>query len=154
MNLPDLPSDLTVVDMLSDYMEYLYDTAKVFLKAQHDIDLDDLKGRVHYVLPLPNGWDNLQHQQVRRAAALGGLIETERSPELILITDGEAVVHYCAHKSDFTFPVSSMTNQCWRLVNTHDTLGSRGRSPRVFRFVILASSNFIPFRSYNRSSNY
>lgn len=112
VNLPDLPSDLTVVDMLSDYLEYLYDTAKVFLKAQHDIDLDDIKGRVHYVLPLPNGWDNLQHQQVRRAAALAGLIDTERSPELILITDGEAVVHYCAHRSDFTFPVSSMTNQC------------------------------------------
>lgn len=111
VNLPDLPSDLTVVDMLSDYLEYLYDTAKVFLKAQHDIDLDDIKGRVHYVLPLPNGWDNLQHQQVRRAAALAGLIDTERSPELILITDGEAVVHYCAHRSDFTFPVSSMTNQ-------------------------------------------
>ena len=111
VNLPDLPSDLTVVDMLSDYLEYLYDTAKVFLKAQHDIDLDDIKGRVHYVLPLPNGWDNLQHQQVRRAAALAGLIETERSPELILITDGEAVVHYCAHRSDFTFPVSIMTNR-------------------------------------------
>ncbi|KAF8703009.1 hypothetical protein AX14_014284, partial [Amanita brunnescens Koide BX004] len=104
VNLPELPSNLTVVDMLSDYLEYLCDTAKVFLRAQHDIDLDDLKGRVHYVLPLPNGWDNLQHQQVRRAAALAGLVETEHSPELILVTDGEAVIHYCAHRDDFTFP--------------------------------------------------
>ncbi|KAF8345174.1 hypothetical protein F5887DRAFT_1196352 [Amanita rubescens] len=104
VHLPDLPAGLSVVDILSDYLEYLHDTAKVFIKAQHDIDLDDLKGRIHYVLPLPNGWDNLQHQQVRRAAALAGLIETERSPELILVTDGEAVLHYCAHRNDFKFP--------------------------------------------------
>lgn len=111
VQLPDLPADLTVVDILSDYLEYLHDTAKVFIKAQHDIDLDDLKGRIHYVLPLPNGWDNLQHQQVRRAAALAGLIETERSPELILVTDGEAVLHYCAHRDDFKFPVSNIVNR-------------------------------------------
>ncbi|KAK2462918.1 hypothetical protein APHAL10511_005116 [Amanita phalloides] len=104
LRLPDLPPSLSVVDMLSDYLEYLHDTAQTFIKAQHDIDLDDLKGRIHYVLPLPNGWDNLQQQQVRRAAALAGLIETERSPELILITDGEAVLHYCAHRPDFVFP--------------------------------------------------
>ena len=103
---PDLPQDLTIVDILSDYLEYLRDSATSFILAKHNIDLADLKGRIHYVMPLPNGWDNLQQQQVRRAAALAGLIESERSPELILITDGEAVLHYCAHRPDFTFPVS------------------------------------------------
>ncbi|KAF8632441.1 hypothetical protein AX15_001883 [Amanita polypyramis BW_CC] len=102
--LPDLPPNLSIVDILSDYLEYLHNSARSFILEKHDIDLEDLKGRIHYVLPLPNGWDNLQQQLVRRAAALAGLVETERSPELILITDGEAVLHYCAHRPDFLFP--------------------------------------------------
>ncbi|KAM6502894.1 hypothetical protein JOM56_002871 [Amanita muscaria] len=104
VHLPDLPANVIVEDMLADYIEYLYDAAKAYILANHNIDLSDLKGRVRYVLPLPNGWDNVQQQQVRRAVATAGLVDSERSPDLILITEAEAQLNYCVKREDFTFP--------------------------------------------------
>ncbi|KAF8627752.1 hypothetical protein AX17_006119 [Amanita inopinata Kibby_2008] len=54
-------------------------------------------------MPHPNAWDDLQQRKLRRAAFHAGLIDDENSPDLLFVTDGEAVLHYCISQKHFQF---------------------------------------------------
>ena len=97
-SLPPLPPNKTVVRVFGDYMKYLYECAKSYIKETHGVALwSTLEFDIKYVLTHPNGWGGPQQVQMRRAAILAGLIpSTEDGHSRIeFVTEGEASLHFC-----------------------------------------------------------
>ncbi|KAJ3513953.1 hypothetical protein NMY22_g14895 [Coprinellus aureogranulatus] len=96
--VPPLPLGKTVIEIFSDFMKYLRDCAKAYIKETHGAKLwTSLEGDIIYVLTHPNGWGGPQQSQMRRAAVLGGLIpDTEAGASRVsFVTEGEASLHFC-----------------------------------------------------------
>ncbi|KAJ3535907.1 hypothetical protein NMY22_g6269 [Coprinellus aureogranulatus] len=96
--LPPLPPNKTVVQVLSDYMAYLYQCAKSYIKETHgDALWSTLEGNIMYVLTHPNGWGGHQQAQMRRAAVLAGIVPDGEDGHSCVefVTEGEASLHFC-----------------------------------------------------------
>lgn len=99
-HLPPLPKNKSVVDLFSDYMQYLYNCAKTYIQDTHEDDNElwaSLEPRIEYVLTHPNGWEGAQQEQMRKAAIIAGLVpdtDTGRS-RIRFVTEGEASLHFC-----------------------------------------------------------
>lgn len=89
-----------MVDLFSDYMQYLYNCAKTYIQDTHEDDNElwaSLEPRIEYVLTHPNGWEGAQQEQMRKAAIIAGLVpdtDTGRS-RIRFVTEGEASLHFC-----------------------------------------------------------
>jgi len=99
-DIPPLPFKKTAVDVLADFMRYLYQCARSYIEETHangKVLWTGVEDRIDFVLPHPNGWGGAQQSQIRRAAVLGGLIpDTEDGQKRIqLVTEGEASLHFC-----------------------------------------------------------
>jgi hypothetical protein len=99
-DLPDLPPNKTAVDVLSDFLVYLYQCAKDFIQETHANGIElwrSVEHSVQFVLSHPNGWGGAQQSQMRCAAILGGIIpDTEEGRSRIeFVTEGEASLHFC-----------------------------------------------------------
>jgi hypothetical protein len=103
-SLPPLPRNKTAVDILADFLRYLFQCTKNFIIESH------LPGgaefwksfgdRIDYVLSHPNGWEGREQSSYRRAALLAGLVgnEEEGHERISFVTEGEASLHYCINK--------------------------------------------------------
>ncbi|KAI5991133.1 hypothetical protein EDD15DRAFT_1115401 [Pisolithus albus] len=99
-DLPPLPNGKLAVEVLGDFMRYLFDCAKAYIKEVHasgSIVWDSLKDRIEFILTHPNGWEGPQQQQIRKAAELARLIPVgeEGQSRVHLLTEGEASLHFC-----------------------------------------------------------
>ncbi|KAI6030474.1 hypothetical protein F5J12DRAFT_902965 [Pisolithus orientalis] len=97
-DLPPLPEGKPAVEVLGDFMRYLFDCAKAYIKESHaTIMWDSLGDRIEFILTHPNGWEGPQQQQIRKAAELAGLIPAgeEGQSRVHLLTEGEASLHFC-----------------------------------------------------------
>ncbi|KAI6108537.1 hypothetical protein EV401DRAFT_2116788 [Pisolithus croceorrhizus] len=97
-DLPPLPNGKFAVEVLGDFMRYLFDCAKAYIKEAHaTIMWDSLEDRAEFILTHPNGWEGPQQQQIRKAAELAGLIPIgeEGQSRIHLLTEGEASLHFC-----------------------------------------------------------
>ncbi|KAI9567190.1 hypothetical protein HD554DRAFT_2109591 [Boletus coccyginus] len=87
-DIPPLPPNKTAIQILSDFMGYLFQCTKTYIQETH-----------------PSGhamWesfgDNIDFQtQIRRAAVLAGLVpdSPEGQARIRLVTEGEASLHFC-----------------------------------------------------------
>jgi hypothetical protein len=98
--LPDLPPNKTVVQVLGDFMKYLYQCVRSFIQETHANGEQlwaSLGGQVDFVLTHPNGWEGTQQTQMRKAAIYGGLIrdQPDEHARVHFVTEGEASLHYC-----------------------------------------------------------
>ncbi|KIK02869.1 hypothetical protein K443DRAFT_5765 [Laccaria amethystina LaAM-08-1] len=89
--LPPLPLPLyqSIVDIIADFLTYLFQCASSYIKEAHANGEDlwsSVKDEITFVLTHPNGWEKLQQSQMQQAALLAGLI-TE---------DEEGYAHYLA----------------------------------------------------------
>ncbi|KAF8883232.1 hypothetical protein BD779DRAFT_878374 [Infundibulicybe gibba] len=104
-NLPPLPPNKTVVEVMSDYMRYLHHCAEIYIRETHpggDALWESLANNVNFVLSHPNGWEGAQQAQMRRAAILGGLVSNEDAGARIrFVTEGEASLHFCVRNGLF-----------------------------------------------------
>ena len=97
-DFPPLPQGLSAVQVLSDFMKYLFTCARHYIVASHFrgasmwISLED---RIEFVFTHPNGWQDSQRYQIRKAAELAGLIPSGGQSRLHLLTEGEAMLHFC-----------------------------------------------------------
>jgi hypothetical protein len=99
-DIPPLPSNKSAVEVLADFMRYLYQCARSFIRETHANGQSlwaSVESRIDFVLTHPNGWEGPQQSQIRRAAALANLVpNTEDGQKRIqLVTEGEASLHFC-----------------------------------------------------------
>jgi len=102
-DLPPLPPNKTAEQILADFLKYLYDSTKTYIKESHPGGTafwQSVEKNVEYVLSLPNGWEGQQQALMRRAALKAGLVanETQAQDRISFVTEGEASLHYCIQK--------------------------------------------------------
>lgn len=99
-DLPPLPKNKTTVQLLADFMTYLYTCTKTYIQETHANGTSlwaAVEQNIEYVLTHPNGWEGAQQQQMRQAAVLAKLIPDtlEGHSRIRFVTEGEASLHFC-----------------------------------------------------------
>ncbi|KAG1737858.1 uncharacterized protein EDB91DRAFT_471992 [Suillus paluster] len=99
-DIPPLPRGKNAVEVLGDFMQYLFRCARSYIEETHASGPNlwrSVENRIEFVLTHPNGWEGPQQKQIRLAAVLGGLIPSteEGMARVHLLTEGEASLHYC-----------------------------------------------------------
>ena len=100
----DLPMGKTIVNILSDFMRYLFDsTVRLIIDAERDGELrwNAVSSNVELVLTHPNGWGIPQQSQLRAAAVQASIVpDTEEGHAKVhFVTEGEAQFNFCATHS-------------------------------------------------------
>ncbi|KAJ3525317.1 hypothetical protein NMY22_g10627 [Coprinellus aureogranulatus] len=114
--IPPLPPNKTAVQVLADFMRYLYKCTRNYIEETHIgfssapdstttekkdglFDTLEKEGQIHFVLSHPNGWEGAQQEKMRRAAVLAGLVppddEEAAASRISFVTEGEASLHFC-----------------------------------------------------------
>jgi hypothetical protein len=98
--MPPLPLNKTVEQVFGDFLRYLYECTRQYIRETHagGPDLwESLEGSTEIVLTHPNGWEGAQQSQMRSAAVYAGLIPgtPEGHARVKFVTEGEASLHYC-----------------------------------------------------------
>ncbi|KAF8441288.1 hypothetical protein L210DRAFT_3611856 [Boletus edulis BED1] len=97
-DLPPVPFGKSAVDVLADFMRYLFYCTQKYIEDSHGVNLwRSVENRIEYVLTHPNGWEGPQQKQIRRAAIMAGLVPSspEGQDRVHLLTEGEASLHFC-----------------------------------------------------------
>ena len=100
--LPPLPLNKTVQEVLGDFLKYLLECASSYIQDTHTNGHDlwnSVKSHIDFVLSHPNGWEGTQQSEMRRAAVLAGLVPDNASghARLSFVTEGEASLHFSIH---------------------------------------------------------
>jgi hypothetical protein len=94
-DVPPLPRGKSAVQVLADFMRYLFQCARTYIQESHLILWESVQNSIEFVLTHPNGWEGLQQQEIRWAAELAGLISSYEQSRVHLLTEGEASLHFC-----------------------------------------------------------
>src|SRR3984957_2432505 len=97
-DIPALPENKSAVQVLGDFMRYLYKCAQTYIQDTHSPALwTSIENDIDFVLTHPNGWEGAQQSQIRHAAVLAGLVADtpDGQSRLQLLTEGEASLHFC-----------------------------------------------------------
>lgn len=97
--IPPLPLSKTVIDVMSDFLTYLFDCASKFIQDTHANGRDlwnSVQGEIDFVLSHPNGWEGFQQTQMREAIVKANLIpDNEKGHARVsFVTEGEASLHF------------------------------------------------------------
>ncbi|KAF9234838.1 hypothetical protein BU15DRAFT_78672 [Melanogaster broomeanus] len=116
-DLPPLPRGKTAVQVLADFMEYLFRCARNYILESHANGVSmwrSVENSIEFILTHPNGWEGLQQQQIRQAAELAKLIPIggEHHARLHLLTEGEASLHFCVNNVLAADSLSKITIAC------------------------------------------
>src|SRR5882757_967583 len=95
-DIPPLPRGKSAVQVLADFMRYLFKCARTYIQESHLNLWRSVENSIEFVLTHPIGWEGPQQQQIRWAAELAGLISSnEEQSHVHLLTEGEASLHFC-----------------------------------------------------------
>ncbi|TFK64303.1 hypothetical protein BDN72DRAFT_846729 [Pluteus cervinus] len=99
-SIPPLPACKTIVEVLADYLRFLFQSAKAYIEKSRpnkEVWWNSVKSRIEFVLTHPNGWEGKQQSQMREAAVIAELVPDEQAGEerIHFVTEGEAGLHYC-----------------------------------------------------------
>ncbi|KAF9231960.1 hypothetical protein BU15DRAFT_81773 [Melanogaster broomeanus] len=116
-DLPPLPRGKSAVQVLADFMEYLFRCARNYILESHANGVSmwrSVENSIEFILTHPNGWEGLQQQQIRQAAELAKLIPMgdEHHARLHLLTEGEASLHFCVNNVLAADSLSKITIAC------------------------------------------
>jgi len=132
-----LPPKKTKEDVLSDYLQYLYDCARDFIEDTHPDGVflwRSLHGDVQFILSHPTTWGGKQHDILRRCMVQTGLLPDPHSSRMAFVSEGEANVHYVMrhrHELGLTGDVSYIDAHFLRKPNPHSSAErSRYSCPR------------------------
>lgn len=99
--LPPLPLPLyqSIVDIIADFLRYLFHCASSYIKETHANGEDlwsSVEDDITFVLTHPNGWEKFQQSQMQQAALLAGLItdDEEGYARILFLTESEANLHF------------------------------------------------------------
>ena len=96
----ELPMGKTIVDVFSDFMRYLFDSAKaLFISSDQNgrHRWNSVSNNIELVLTHPNGWGGPEQKQLRDAAARADIIPDtkEGHARVHFVTEGEASFNFC-----------------------------------------------------------
>ena len=96
----ELPMGKTIVDVFSDFMRYLFDSAKaLFISSDQNGKhrWNSVSKNIELVLTHPNGWGGPEQKQLRDAAARANIIPDtkEGHARVHFVTEGEASFNFC-----------------------------------------------------------
>ena len=99
-DIPQLPRDKSAVEVLGDFLKYLFQCARTYIQDTHASGKDlwnSVNNDIDFVLTHPNGWEGAQQSQIRRAAVLAGVIPDNQHGQsrVQFVTEGEASLHFC-----------------------------------------------------------
>ena len=98
-DIPPLPRGKSAIQVLGDFMRYLFSCARNYIIETHASGASmwkSMENSIEFILTHPNGWEGLQQQQIRHAAKIAGLIPGKKHASRIhLLTEGEASLHFC-----------------------------------------------------------
>lgn len=97
--IPPLPVGKTVVQVVADYLKYLFDCAASYIKDTHANGQDlwlSVQNDIDFVLSHPNGWEGYQQTQIRQAVVSAGLVPdtTAGHGRVSFISEGEASLYF------------------------------------------------------------
>ena len=97
--LPPLPPKKEAVDVLADFIRYLYACARTYIQESHSNGtnlLTSVEGEIQFILTHPNAWEGFQQTQIREACIKAGLIPdtTAGRSRIAFVTEGEASLHF------------------------------------------------------------
>ncbi|KAH9924777.1 uncharacterized protein B0H18DRAFT_1011158 [Fomitopsis serialis] len=97
--LPPIDVNKPVINILADFLAYVFQCAKDFISETNPIGKQILTSNIpiDFVLSHPNGWLGPQQNNMRRAAILAGLVpdSVEGASRLQFVTEGEASLQFC-----------------------------------------------------------
>jgi len=96
----ELPMGKTIIDLLSDFMRYLFDSTKsVFISPDPNGERrwNSVSHEIELVLAHPNGWGGPQQSKLRTAAVRAGIVpDAQANARVHFVTEGEASFNFCA----------------------------------------------------------
>ena len=95
-----LPKGKTIVDVFSDFMRYLFDSAKtLFIDSDQNGEhrWNSVAQNIELVLTHPNSWGGPQQSQLRTAAVKANIVPDTPAglARVHFVTEGEASFHFC-----------------------------------------------------------
>ncbi|KAG1810862.1 uncharacterized protein BJ212DRAFT_1376413 [Suillus subaureus] len=111
---PPLPRGKHVIEVLGDFMQYLFRCARTYIKES----LPNgnglwglLENHIEFVFTYPNGLEGPQQRQIWIAAVFGGLVSStaEDMARVHLLSEGEAKLHYVIYHSILASETLSQT---------------------------------------------
>ena len=98
-HIPRLPPGKSVVDVIADFLRYLFQCATKYIQETHANGptlWNSVQRSIDYVLSHPNGWGGKEQAQMRRAAVLARLIPDTPAGQAMIsfVTEGEASLHF------------------------------------------------------------
>ncbi|RXW11497.1 hypothetical protein EST38_g14358 [Candolleomyces aberdarensis] len=98
-NIPPLPPGKTVVQVLADFLQYLYQCAKIYIQDTHangQALWEHVVSEADHIFSHPNGWEGYQQSRIRDAVVLAGIIPNtaDGHSRVSFVTDGEASLHF------------------------------------------------------------
>ena len=96
-NLPPLPPGKSAIDILADFIKYLFQCAKTYIQEHHlEFSWSSVEHRNEYIFTHPNGWESVQ-QIYLQAIEIAGIIPStgEGRPRVHILTEGEASLRFC-----------------------------------------------------------
>ncbi|OAX34713.1 hypothetical protein K503DRAFT_774259 [Rhizopogon vinicolor AM-OR11-026] len=129
-DIPPLPRGKSAVQVLADFMRYLFQCARTYIQETYAGGLNLLRSvenSIEFVLTHPNGWEGPQQREIRHAAELAGLISSnEEQSHVHLLTEGEASLHFCVTNMITSDAFSSLIAVSDFPVEEEDQSGSKG----------------------------
>ncbi|KXN81408.1 Heat shock 70 kDa protein 12B [Leucoagaricus sp. SymC.cos] len=99
--IPPLPPGKTSIDVFADFLGYLNNCARTYIRETH-VDGNSLlaSGKVEFILSHPNVWEGAQQTLMRNAAVRAGLISSAHSDRdrISFVSEGEASLNLCIDK--------------------------------------------------------
>lgn len=126
-----LPTNKTKEDVLSDYLQYLYDCSREFIEGTHwdGVRLwKSLHGDAQFIFSHPTTWGGTQQDTLRKCMVQSGLLPDAHSGRLTFVSEGEANLHYIMrhrHELGLNNDASSLHPHFLRPLNTYDRISRR-----------------------------
>ena len=96
---PDLPKGKSLPDIFADFIRYMFDSAREFIKESEpmgDKIWERVKSDIHLILSHPNGWEGRQQEFLRKSVVKASIFtEEEALSRVSFVTEGEATFNFC-----------------------------------------------------------
>jgi hypothetical protein len=92
LNLPPLPKNVTVDDVLVDYLRYMLKQVQVYFEPKYADGKklwETLSPGMVVILTTPNGWEGVQQNRMRTAAIKAGVVDQNGGARIKFVTEGE-----------------------------------------------------------------
>jgi len=94
-DIPSLPSGKSSVDVLADFIKYLFECCKAYIQECHPgLTWATVEDSIEYIITCPSGWDGqIYRQAIERAGLVPSTSKGQR--RVRMLTEGEAGLHSC-----------------------------------------------------------